>query len=334
MTYVVSSGTDDESHCGYYTLSAFLLQQGGLEGYYYANRWFSSDPYKTQVDADINHQWSTGDLLESVASNYVSIEWNGFLEPPATGDYVFEANFNDGLQLWINDVLVIDKMEDVSDELNGWRIATDPIQLIGGTFVPIRIRYYEAKDAAFVTLSWKGLSGETTIPEYEVVPSSALYYKRSHTPISGASTLIETSHTPRRPTNVHQSDSSTYAADSITLEWDAPADTGCSAILDYKIQWYNPSTAAWEALTDVEPDSTATIGVASSLEPGVLVDLRVLAVNENGEGAASETITLTPAALPGPSSTIQVDEYSGNYLMLSWAVPTDTGATAVTIVSY
>ena len=29
-----------------------------------------------------------------------------------------------------------------------------------------------------------------------------------------------------------------------------------------------------------------------------------------------------------------MDEYSGNYLMLSWEVPTDTGATGITIRSY
>jgi hypothetical protein len=232
-TYAVSSGSGDVSYCGFYTLSAFLLVQGGLEGSYYANRWFSSEPYLTKVDSNINHQWGAGDLIEDVASNYVSIEWNGFLMPEHSESYVFEANFNDGMQLWIDDGLIIDNLVDATSEENGYRIQTVPIALAAGKFTPIRIRYYEAVDKAFVELSWKTASA--SIPNFVVIPSTSFYYKRSHTPISGASALIEASHKPMRPTNVHQSDSSTYAADDITLEWTAPVDTGCKPITDYKI---------------------------------------------------------------------------------------------------
>ena len=118
-TYAVSSGSGDVSYCGFYTLSAFLLVQGGLEGSYYANRWFSSEPYLTKVDSNINHQWGAGDLIEDVASNYVSIEWNGFLMPEHSESYVFEANFNDGMQLWIDDGLIIDNLVDATSEENG-----------------------------------------------------------------------------------------------------------------------------------------------------------------------------------------------------------------------
>jgi hypothetical protein len=44
-TYTLPSGTADNSYCGWYTLSNFLLVKGGLEATYYTNRWFSGDPY-------------------------------------------------------------------------------------------------------------------------------------------------------------------------------------------------------------------------------------------------------------------------------------------------
>ena len=74
--------------------------------------------------------------------------------------------------------------------------------------------------------------------------------------------------------------------------------------------------------------SDATIGVASGLTPGVLTSLRVVAKNEVSTeyGAMSDTIQLTPASLPGPSSNISVVEYGENYLLLGWDVPADTGA--------
>ena len=108
LTYAVPSGTEDVSRCGYYTLSSFLLIQGGLEGHYYTNRWFSGSPYSTQYDATINMNWGEGDIIENVAANYVSIQWEGFLLPAYGELYTFELNCNDGAKLWVNDVLIID----------------------------------------------------------------------------------------------------------------------------------------------------------------------------------------------------------------------------------
>ena len=56
-----------------------------------------------RTDALININWGKGDLIENVASNYVSIEWTGFLMPRYSEDYKFEINCNDGVKLWIND---------------------------------------------------------------------------------------------------------------------------------------------------------------------------------------------------------------------------------------
>ena len=138
----------------------------------------------------------------------------------------------------------------------------------------------------------------------EIIPSDRLYYKRSHTPISGASTLVENQFTPRRPTGVKQSDFSTYAASTITLEWEAPVDTGCMPILDYEIEELDTDTMTWATVGSVGSDST--IGVATDLTPGELTSLRVVAKNSVSSeyGAVSETIELTPAALPGTSSYI------------------------------
>ena len=123
----------------------------------------------------------------------------------------------------------------------------------------------------------------------EIVPSDRFFYKRSHTPISGVSTIVETQFTPRRPTNVIQSGSSTYAATTITLEWEAPVDTGCMSILDYEIE-EEDDMGLWSKVGTV--GSAATTGVAEGLTPGVLTTLRVVAKNavSTEYGAVSETI--------------------------------------------
>lgn len=128
----------------------------------------------------------------------MSIEWQGFILPAYSELHTFEVNCNDGVRLWVNDVLIIDQLTDAPNELNGHVIMSQPIELVADQFVPIRIMYYEAVDSAFIRLSWQS---EASLA-MEIVPSDRLYYKRSHTPLSGASTLVETQFTPRRPTNV------------------------------------------------------------------------------------------------------------------------------------
>lgn len=78
-TYTIPSGTEDTSNCGQYTLSNFLLLQGGLNAKYYTNRWFSGDAYLETQDSEINFNWGDGELITDVASDYVSIIWSGFL---------------------------------------------------------------------------------------------------------------------------------------------------------------------------------------------------------------------------------------------------------------
>lgn len=96
------SGTLDDSNCGWYSLSNFLLVQGGLEASYYANRWFSGDAYLHRNDPEVNFNWQSGELIPDVASNYVSIFWQGFLMAPDTQDYIFTIHANDGVRLTLD----------------------------------------------------------------------------------------------------------------------------------------------------------------------------------------------------------------------------------------
>ena len=100
--YTIPSGTEDSSYCGQYTISAFLMVQGGLESHYYSNRWFSGYPYLEKVDSQINFYWGTQELITDVASDFVSVIWEGFLTVPSTDDYIFSIHSNDGVTLYID----------------------------------------------------------------------------------------------------------------------------------------------------------------------------------------------------------------------------------------
>lgn len=64
-------------------------------------------------------KWGSGEVITSVASDYVSIEWNGFLKADETGSYVFEVKSNDGFRLYINEELILERWTQVTDELSG-----------------------------------------------------------------------------------------------------------------------------------------------------------------------------------------------------------------------
>jgi hypothetical protein len=115
--------------------------------------------------------WGINDLIPGLASNFVSVEWTGFLMPLHSEAYTFEAKFNDGLRLWVNDKLILDYLQDAASDLNGHTVRSDSISLTAGHFVPIKLRFYEAVDSAFVILQWESASQAK-----QVVPSSAFYY--------------------------------------------------------------------------------------------------------------------------------------------------------------
>jgi len=100
--YTIAAGDATTSKCGTYTLSNFMLIQGGLEGKYYTNRWFSGTEFLVRTDSQVNFNWGEGELIEGVSSNYVSAEWNGFLLPQFTESFTFEVHSNDGVRVWVN----------------------------------------------------------------------------------------------------------------------------------------------------------------------------------------------------------------------------------------
>lgn len=56
----------------------------------------------------MNFNWVEGEIIEGVASNYVSVVWEGFLVVDTEDDYTFTVTGNDGFRLTLDQNLVID----------------------------------------------------------------------------------------------------------------------------------------------------------------------------------------------------------------------------------
>ena len=118
---------------------------------------------------------------------------------------------------------------------------------------------------------------------------------------------------------------------TLALKWDAPTDTGCLAIADYKIQSWDGST--WN---DEVTGITATTKTLTGLTAGGSKTLRVVARNSINFGTPSSSITLVPTGLPNAPTPITVTSYGKDFLALQWVLPTDTGIgdTSVPIIKY
>jgi hypothetical protein len=171
----------------------------------------------------------------------------------------------------------------------------------------------------------------------EVIDSASLYYRAESTMITAVTTLLSVRDTPRMATELVQAASATYEAAALTLEWRAPADTGCLSLTGFTVQatlapagdeccWEDLATGVTALSARVADDPAAlALGATPLVVPGQAVALRVVASNMLGRGQASDRIVLYPAALPSGPAAIRVSYGSDGTLGLDWDVPLDTG---------
>ena len=95
---------------------------------------------------------------------------------------------------------------------------------------------------------------------------------------------------------------------ALDVYWEAPARDGGSAITEYRVQW-KETAGNWDAPADVsEETATGTTHTITGLTDGVEYAVRIIAVNDVGDGPPSDEATGTPRETNPPElSTSTVD---------------------------
>lgn len=135
----------------------------GLKGQYYNGTGFNTI-VNTRTDAQINFDWP-GSPMSSVNENLFSVRWTGKVAPRFSQAYTFITSNDDGVRLWVNDQLLIDKW---FGGINSWS-ATTPV-LNANQLYNIKMEYYDSSGGAKAKLEWQSASQTR-----EVVPQSRLY---------------------------------------------------------------------------------------------------------------------------------------------------------------
>jgi hypothetical protein len=137
----------------------------GLYGEYFDNANLTAAKLN-RVDATINFDWGQGSPSSQMESDSFSARWSGQVEPRYSETYTFYTSSDDGVRLWVNNVLLInDWTEHSAAERSG------AITLSAGTKYNIKLEYFENLDRASVKLMWSSSSQSK-----EVIPASQLYH--------------------------------------------------------------------------------------------------------------------------------------------------------------
>lgn len=150
----------------------------GLRGDYYNNLDLTGTMI-TRIDPTIDFNWGVSAPDPRLDADNFSVRWTGQVEPEFSERYTFFARVDDGVRLWVDGVLIIDKWIDQSvTEHSG------SIDLVGGRHYAIRMEYYESGGAAVAQLGWQSpRQAKQVIPQQRLYPTQTTEVAdRPHTP--------------------------------------------------------------------------------------------------------------------------------------------------------
>lgn len=139
----------------------------GLTGQYFDNMDFTR-PLLSRLDPQVGFNWRSGAPAGGMGADTFSVRWTGQVEPVhASGSrtYTFITRSDDGVRLWVNNQLIIDRWQNQSVTEQRATISLD-----AGRRYDIRLEYFENGGAAEVELLWlaDGLARQR-------IPASRLY---------------------------------------------------------------------------------------------------------------------------------------------------------------
>ena len=149
----------------------------GLTGYYYnststainagysPNLFLPANLRLTRNDATVDYIWNSVSPGPGVNATYFVVRWLGQVQPQYSETYYFVAKTNDGVKLWVNGQLIIDRWVN-----QGAIETTGAIDLRAGVLYDIKMEYFQATGNGEAHLSWYS---DNQVKQ--VIPTARLY---------------------------------------------------------------------------------------------------------------------------------------------------------------
>ena len=150
----------------------------GLLGDYYNNMDFTAFVF-SRTDPTINFDWGTGAPDPRVDPETFSVRWTGFVRPRYSQTYTFYTTTDDGVRLWVNGQLIVDKW--IDQPPTTW---SGTITLNANQLYDIRMDFYENGIGAVARLEWQSSSQtREVVPESRLSPPTPGVNRRPNTPL-------------------------------------------------------------------------------------------------------------------------------------------------------
>jgi hypothetical protein len=264
---------DDDADTAVVTVAP-LANGTGLLGEYHDNKDFTALKL-TRIDPTVDFNWGSAAPAAGIGADTFSVRWTGEVEAPASEGFTFYTRSDDGVRLWVDNVLVIDNWRDHGPTEN----ASAPVRLTAGQRYPIRMEFYENGGGAVAKLRWSSASISK-----QVIPQARLY--RPGTAPPGGDTTA-----PSAPGALSAAAAS---SSSISLSWNASTDN--VGVTAYEI--FRGTTAI--ASVSGTARSYQDVGLVAATAYSYAVRAKDAAGNTS---AASNTVSATtsPATSPNPT---------------------------------
>lgn len=138
----------------------------GFVGQYYTGLTFDSF-VATRHDGAIDFTWGSGAPFDALPPDEFTVRWSGLLTAPhseGTRSYRFTTRTDDGVRLYLDGQLVIDRWRNQSPTSYSYTAALDAQQA-----VPVTMEYYENRGGAVAQLTITDLDTGTTVPQVNAV---------------------------------------------------------------------------------------------------------------------------------------------------------------------
>ena len=139
----------------------------GLTGDYFANQDFTAWRFR-RIDPMVDFPIKSCGFDPRVGPECFSVRWRGFIITPVSGTYMLSATVDDGVRLWVDNQLIIDKWlnTDATKMVTNYS-ATRALK--SGQAHLLQLDYFQFNSVAGISLSWS-LPGQAK----QVIPRDCL----------------------------------------------------------------------------------------------------------------------------------------------------------------
>ena len=139
---------------------------GCLKASYFNNITLTGTPL-VRAESSINYNWGTSSPVNGIDADNFSVRWEGTVIPSVSGTYTFNVLGDDGVRLWVNNQLIVDKWF--------YQAAANyaaTINLTQGQNIAIKLEYFERVGGASAKLLWTVPNQSSKVIAFNACPVS------------------------------------------------------------------------------------------------------------------------------------------------------------------